>query len=60
MSVWRGVFQNRRLTDPAVEALTAEGFEVLLPHRLPVNDAAIAFGQIVEADAMTMDEGTSR
>jgi hydrogenase maturation protein HypF len=46
-----GVFQNRLLTQQALAALQAAGFEVLLPRRLPVNDAAIAFGQIVEAQA---------
>jgi hydrogenase maturation protein HypF len=46
-----GVFQNRVLTQLAMDALQAAGFEVLLPQRLPVNDAAIAFGQIVEAQA---------
>jgi hydrogenase maturation protein HypF len=46
-----GVFQNRLLTRHAISALEGAGFEVLLPKRLPVNDAAIAFGQIVEAQA---------
>jgi hydrogenase maturation protein HypF len=46
-----GVFQNHVLTQLAVAALQRAGFDVLLPQRLPVNDAAIAFGQIVEAQA---------
>jgi hydrogenase maturation protein HypF len=46
-----GVFQNRLLTQESITALQAAGFEVLLPQRLPVNDAAIAFGQIVEGQA---------
>jgi hydrogenase maturation protein HypF len=46
-----GVFQNRLLTQQAIAALQAAGFEMLLPQRLPVNDAAISFGQIVEAQA---------
>ncbi len=46
-----GVFQNRRLTEQALRLLTDVGFEVLLPERLPVNDAAISFGQIVESSA---------
>ena len=46
-----GVFQNRRLVDMAIAMLTSSGFEVLLPQRLPVNDAAISFGQLVEAQA---------
>lgn len=44
-----GVFQNRILTEQAMRLLSDAGFEVLLPERLPVNDAAISFGQIVES-----------
>ena len=47
-----GVFQNRILTEQAVGLLTDAGFEVLIPQRLPLNDAAISFGQIIEADAL--------
>lgn len=43
-----GVFQNRLLTEAAVTLLAADGIEVLLPERLPANDAAISFGQIIE------------
>ena len=43
-----GVFQNRVLTEKSIELLTNEGFEVTLPLLMPVNDAAISFGQIVE------------
>ncbi|MCB1766206.1 MAG: carbamoyltransferase HypF, partial [Candidatus Competibacteraceae bacterium] len=46
-----GVFQNRILTEQAMRLLSDAGFEALLPERLPVNDAAISFGQIVEAAA---------
>lgn len=46
-----GVFQNRLLTEQAVALLRADGFEVHLPQRLPCNDAALAFGQLVEAGA---------
>jgi hydrogenase maturation factor HypF (carbamoyltransferase family) len=35
--------------------LSAAGFEVLIPQRLPLNDAAISFGQIVEASALQRD-----
>ena len=52
-----GVFQNRLLTLHAIDLLHAAGFEVLLPKRLPVNDAAIAFGQIVEAQAAMARDG---
>jgi hydrogenase maturation protein HypF len=46
-----GVFQNRRLTEIAVGLLAADGFEVRLAERLPCNDAALSFGQLVEAGA---------
>jgi hydrogenase maturation protein HypF len=51
-----GVFQNHVLTQQAVAGLQRSGFDVLLPQRLPVNDAAIAFGQIVEAQAAWSSE----
>jgi len=43
-----GVFQNRTLTEQARDLLAAAGFEVLIPQRLPINDAAISFGQLIE------------
>ena len=43
-----GVFQNRILTEKANELLLAEGFEVCLPELIPVNDAGISFGQVME------------
>jgi hydrogenase maturation protein HypF len=43
-----GVFQNRRLTEACVQRLQAHGFRVLLGQRLPVNDAGLSFGQVVE------------
>jgi hydrogenase maturation protein HypF len=46
-----GVFQNRRLADTAQALLEQAGFRVHLPVALPANDAAISFGQIVEATA---------
>jgi hydrogenase maturation protein HypF len=47
-----GVFQNRVLTELAQTLLAGAGFEVLIPQQLPVNDAAISFGQLVEAIAI--------
>lgn len=49
-----GVFQNHFLTQDVTTALHDAGLQVLLPQRLPVNDATIAFGQIVEAQAAMM------
>jgi len=43
-----GVFQNRRLTEEAVELLVANGFEVVLHGRVPPNDGGLSYGQIVE------------
>ena len=47
-----GVFQNRRLLEAVIQRLERTGFEVLIPEQLPVNDASISFGQIVEAQAL--------
>ncbi len=47
-----GVFQNRVLSERAQALLNAEGFEVLIPQRLPVNDAGISYGQLIEAAAI--------
>jgi hydrogenase maturation protein HypF len=46
-----GVFQNRVLTDQVMELLRGDGFEVLLPSILPVNDAGLSFGQAAEMAA---------
>ncbi len=43
-----GVFQNRVLTEKAMVLLSDDGFEVCLPELIPVNDAGISFGQVME------------
>ena len=43
-----GVFQNRVLTELACARLQAEGFEVCLGERVPMNDAGLCFGQLIE------------
>jgi hydrogenase maturation protein HypF len=43
-----GVFQNRVLTEKAMALLSDDGFEVCLPGLIPVNDAGISFGQVME------------
>ncbi|MDP3586143.1 MAG: carbamoyltransferase HypF [Thiobacillus sp.] len=43
-----GVFQNRLLAEAAIARLEAAGFRVHLPERLPVNDAGLSFGQVIE------------
>lgn len=44
-----GVFQNQKLTDYIAAQLRARQFTVCIPQLLPVNDAGISSGQIVEA-----------
>lgn len=43
-----GVFQNRVLTEAAIGQLEAAGFAVHLPRQVPVNDAGLSFGQVIE------------
>ena len=43
-----GVFQNRVLAEAAIGRLQAAGFIVHLPQRIPVNDAGVSFGQVIE------------
>jgi hydrogenase maturation protein HypF len=43
-----GVFQNRLLAEAAIARLEAAGFSVHLPQRIPVNDAGLSFGQLIE------------
>jgi len=47
-----GVMQNHVLATLLVEALEAEGFEVLLHERVPPNDGGIALGQAAVARAL--------
>jgi hydrogenase maturation protein HypF len=49
-----GVFQNRVLTEQAIELLRNDGFQVFLPARLPSNDAALCVGQAAELAAREM------
>jgi hydrogenase maturation protein HypF len=46
-----GVFQNRILTEQAVMLLESAGFRAFVPAALPVNDAALSFGQAAEVAA---------
>lgn len=48
VSLAGGVFQNRVLTEACIALLKTDGFDVTLPLLMPVNDAGISFGQIVE------------
>ncbi len=49
-----GVFQNRVLIELACRRLRAEGFEVCLGQRVPVNDAGLSFGQVIEYGLSTV------
>ena len=44
-----GVFQNRLLAEQALARLEAAGFRACLPQQVPVNDAGLAFGQVIAA-----------
>ena len=48
VSLSGGVFQNRVLSEQALALLSADGFKVHLPELIPVNDAGISFGQVIE------------
>jgi hydrogenase maturation protein HypF len=43
-----GVFQNRILTERFIALLSENDFEITMPTMVPVNDAGISFGQIVD------------
>lgn len=43
-----GVFQNRLLSERVLELLEQHGFRGYLPQHIPVNDAGLCFGQVVE------------
>ena len=43
-----GVFQNRLLAETAIDMLVAAGFSAHLPQQVPVNDAGLSLGQVIE------------
>lgn len=55
-----GVFQNRILAELVQSMLVREGFQVRFPSLMPVNDAAISFGQIIEVAAKRCSPATRR
>jgi hydrogenase maturation protein HypF len=50
------VFQNRILTEAVVTLLETDGYVVHYPDHIPVNDAGLSFGQVVE---YAFDRGNS-
>ena len=48
-----GVFQNRVLTEQVFALLQRDGFDVTLPQEIPVNDAGLCYGQVIEYGART-------
>ncbi|MDO9575791.1 MAG: carbamoyltransferase HypF, partial [bacterium] len=46
-----GVFQNMILLGQVVNQLHNNGFKVYIPHRIPVNDGGISFGQAAIANS---------
>lgn len=53
-----GVFQNRLLTELAIEKLAASGFKAHLPQTIPSNDGGLCYGQLIEAAALSGDNQT--
>lgn len=43
-----GVFQNRYLCERVIALATADNFRIYLPEQLPVNDAGLSYGQVIE------------
>ena len=55
-----GVFQNKLLTERAIALLEQQGFRCYLPQLIPVNDAGLCFGQIMELNGLVnKQEGLS-
>ncbi|WP_126455102.1 carbamoyltransferase HypF [Sulfuriflexus mobilis] len=48
-----GVFQNRLLTERVISLLETNNFRCYLPEQLPVNDAGLCYGQVMEYHSTT-------
>lgn len=51
-----GVFQNRLLSERVMDLLQQHGFPCYLPEHLPVNDAGLCYGQVVEFHAVKVNK----
>ena len=47
-----GVFQNRLLTERVMRLLDTNGFQCFLPEHVPINDAGLCYGQVMEYHAI--------
>jgi len=52
-----GVFQNRIISELALDLLRSEDFEVFTHKQIPINDAGISIGQAVVANAKFAKRG---
>ncbi len=43
-----GVFQNRLLTGAVIERLAEDDFSIVIPEQVPINDAGLCYGQVIE------------
>ncbi len=55
-----GVFQNKVLQELVFDRLSAEGFQVLIHHRVPANDGGLSLGQAVICAASHMQTSKER
>ena len=55
-----GVFQNRLLTERAIDLLQHQGFRCYLPEQVPVNDAGLCYGQVVQFHALSAQGAATR
>jgi hydrogenase maturation protein HypF len=54
-----GVFQNALLSRLAVDAIERTGRSALLPEQIPVNDAGISYGQVIERLGLERRDSTA-
>jgi hydrogenase maturation protein HypF len=52
-----GVFQNRVLTEQVCRQLQSNGFTVDMPDVIPLNDAGLCYGQVIEFGAAATRAG---
>lgn len=55
-----GVFQNNLLTLEIQQRAADFGIQILIPEQVPLNDAGLSFGQVVEAEAIQREKMGNR